>query len=308
MATQILTEACGLKDYSPCNPNDNLYYSHDVSARAITGMSNSLAPLDSALTDGPINQLLAMGGPVMMVLLVMAVLGLITFIYLILVGAVYAPRLSKKLKNVITLWQHSPADVNPQAIRQQTSRWAKLNPLHGLITNTIEARQNQQDDGQIRETVARDAQQALEPFEAPLKIIEVIAALAPLLGLLGTVLGMMEAFSAMAATEGRANASQLSGGIYEALTTTAAGLVVAIPFAALAAWIEFRLRRIHKLVNSSLVTVLTASAQAFAVATEAASEATTKAVEPAPSQPRPKAQDEPESASHSRQRFAHATG
>ncbi|MGO1502846.1 MAG: MotA/TolQ/ExbB proton channel family protein, partial [Marinobacter sp.] len=269
---------------------------------------SGLAPLDSALTDGPINQLLAMGGPVMMVLLVMAVLGLITFIYLILVGAVYAPRLSKKLKNVITLWQHSPADVNPQAIRQQTSRWAKLNPLHGLITNTIEARQNQQDDGQIRETVARDAQQALEPFEAPLKIIEVIAALAPLLGLLGTVLGMMEAFSAMAATEGRANASQLSGGIYEALTTTAAGLLVAIPFAALAAWIEFRLRRIHKLVNSSLVTVLTASAQAFAVATEAASEATTKAVEPAPSQPRPKAQDEPESASHSRQRFAHATG
>jgi len=58
-----------------------------------------------------------------------------------------------------------------------------------------------------------------------LKIIEVIAALAPLLGLLGTVLGMMEAFSAMAATEGRANATQLSGGIYEALTTTAAGLV-----------------------------------------------------------------------------------
>ena len=81
----------------------------------------------------------------------------------------------------------------------------------------------------VRETAVRDAQGALEPFEAPLKIIEVIAALAPLLGLLGTVMGMMEAFSAMAATEGRANAAQLSGGIYEALATTAAGLVVAIP-------------------------------------------------------------------------------
>ncbi|OZB13917.1 MAG: flagellar motor protein MotA, partial [Marinobacter sp. 34-60-7] len=107
----------------------------------------------------------------------------------------------------------------------------------------------------IRETAARDAQGALEPFEGPLKLIEVIAALAPLLGLLGTVMGMMEAFSAMAATEGRANASQLSGGIYEALTTTAAGLVVAIPFAALAAWIEFRLRRIHRTMNSALVSV-----------------------------------------------------
>ena len=60
----------------------------------------------------------------------------------------------------------------------------------------------------------------------------------------------------MAATEGRANASQLSGGIYEALTTTAAGLVIAIPFAALAAWIEFRLRRIQKTINSALVTIL----------------------------------------------------
>src|SRR5690606_20138525 len=103
----------------------------------------------------------------------------------------------------------------------------------------------------LQQRLARDAQHALEPFEAPLKILEVIAALAPLLGLLGTVLGMMDAFSAMAASEGRANASQLSGGIHEALTTTAAGLVVAIPFAALAAWTEFRLRRISKTINST---------------------------------------------------------
>jgi biopolymer transport protein ExbB len=106
--------------------------------------------------------------------------------------------------------------------------------------------------------VSRKAQQVLTPFEAPLKIIEVIAALAPLLGLLGTVLGMMEAFGTMAAAEGQASASQLSGGIYQALTTTAAGLIVAIPFAALAAWIEFRLRRLQGTMNSVL-------ADAFAV-------------------------------------------
>lgn len=58
-------------------------------------MSDFLAPLSSTLADGPLHQLLAMGGPVMIVLLVMAVLGLVTFIYLILVGALYAPRLSK---------------------------------------------------------------------------------------------------------------------------------------------------------------------------------------------------------------------
>ncbi|HDZ39052.1 MAG TPA: MotA/TolQ/ExbB proton channel family protein [Marinobacter sp.] len=226
-------------------------------------MNNLLGPLSSTAADGPLNQLLAMGGPVMLVLLGMAVLGLVTFIYLILLGALYAPRLSKKLKTTITLWQQDPARVNPQAIREQTSRWAKLNPLQNLITNTIEALQKNKDGQQVRETSARDAQQSLEPFEAPLKIIEVIAALAPLLGLLGTVLGMMDAFSAMAATEGRANASQLSGGIYEALTTTAAGLIVAIPFSALAAWIEFRLKRIHKVINGSLVSVLSVTPKVF---------------------------------------------
>lgn len=272
-------------------------------------MNNSLTTFGSALTDGPVNQLLAMGGPVMMVLLAMAVLGLVTFIYLLLVGTLYAPRLSRKLKSLITLWQQNPSGVHPQAIRLQANRWATLNPLLNLVINTIEAQQNNQDARQVRETSARDAQQALEPFEAPLKIIEVIAALAPLLGLLGTVLGMMEAFSAMAATEGRANASQLSGGIYEALTTTAAGLVVAIPFAALAAWIEFRLRRIHKIINSTLVSVLSVTPEAFTGQQEhvsvPASEAPTQA---AVHQSRAEPEAEQESGTRDRQRFAHATG
>lgn len=273
-------------------------------------MSNFLAPFSSALADGPINELFAMGGPVMVVLLVMAVLGLITFIYLILLGALYAPKLSAKLKKIVTLWQQNPASVDPQAIRQQTSRWAKLNPLHNLVTHTIESLQSNRDERQVRETAARDAQQGLEPFEAPLKIIEVIAALAPLLGLLGTVLGMMEAFSAMAATEGRANASQLSGGIYEALTTTAAGLVVAIPFAALAAWIEFRLRRIHKVVNSTLVSVLTVSPEAFSGQTQPTSESVTEApTQPVANRSRPEKKDEQaRETHHSSQSFAHAAG
>lgn len=217
---------------------------------------------DPLLTDatgisaGPVSQLMEMGGPVMMVLLAIAVAGIITFVYLMLFGAFFAPRFTAKLKKGITVWQQKPDSDTPGQLQRNAGRYSRLNPLHHLIVDTMNARLKGTDPQQIRETVARDAHHALEPFEAPLKIIEVIAALAPLLGLLGTVMGMMEAFSAMAATEGRANASQLSGGIYEALTTTAAGLVLAIPFAALAAWIEFRLRRIQKTINSALVTVL----------------------------------------------------
>ena len=219
-------------------------------------MADLQLPLDSPVANGLLGQLLDMGGPVMMVLLVIAVIGLATFVYLMLLGTLYAPRLPAKLKKIITIWQQNPTDVSPESVRREAGRWGRLNPLLHVITDSMTAKLNREDDRHIREVAARDAQQSLEPFEAPLKIIEVIAALAPLLGLLGTVLGMMEAFSAMAATEGRANATQLSGGIYEALTTTAAGLVVAIPFAALAAWIEFRLRRIHKTITRALVSVL----------------------------------------------------
>ncbi len=53
--------------------------------------------------------------------------------------------------------------------------------------------------------------------------------IAPLLGLLGTVLGMIQSFRSLEMAEGAANASILAGGIWQALLTTAAGLVVAIP-------------------------------------------------------------------------------
>ncbi|HUU68478.1 MAG TPA: MotA/TolQ/ExbB proton channel family protein [Planctomycetota bacterium] len=62
-----------------------------------------------------------------------------------------------------------------------------------------------------------------------LDYLSFIAAAAPMLGLLGTVTGMIHAFREIAKTEGTAKPSQLAGGISEALITTAEGLVVAIP-------------------------------------------------------------------------------
>lgn len=61
--------------------------------------------------------------------------------------------------------------------------------------------------------------------------LELIAMISPLLGLLGTVLGMIQSFQELEMAEGAANASVLAGGIWQALLTTAAGLLVAIPAA-----------------------------------------------------------------------------
>ena len=65
-------------------------------------MADLQLPLDSPVANGLLGQLLDMGGPVMMVLLVIAVIGLATFVYLMLLGTLYAPRLPAKLKKIIT--------------------------------------------------------------------------------------------------------------------------------------------------------------------------------------------------------------
>ena len=56
-----------------------------------------------------------------------------------------------------------------------------------------------------------------------------LARLAPLMGLLGTVLGMISAFSEIASAQAGVNMNQLAGGIWQALITTAAGLFIASP-------------------------------------------------------------------------------
>ncbi len=61
------------------------------------------------------------------------------------------------------------------------------------------------------------------------RTLELIGLIAPLLGLLGTILGMIEAFQVLEASGAQADPAALAGGIWEALSTTALGLAVAIP-------------------------------------------------------------------------------
>lgn len=62
-----------------------------------------------------------------------------------------------------------------------------------------------------------------------IEYLSVLANLAPMLGLLGTVVGMVLCFQQVASTQGNAGAAQLAEGIYQALVTTVAGLIIAIP-------------------------------------------------------------------------------
>jgi biopolymer transport protein ExbB len=80
----------------------------------------------------------------------------------------------------------------------------------------------------MKESIQEAAAHVVHDLERYLNTLGTIAAIAPLLGLLGTVVGMIKVFAEIM-TQGTGNASALAGGISEALITTAAGLSVAIP-------------------------------------------------------------------------------
>ena len=80
----------------------------------------------------------------------------------------------------------------------------------------------------MREGIREAASHVIHQLERYLNTLGTVAAVTPLMGLLGTVLGMISVFTEIT-THGTGNAGALAGGISEALITTAAGLAVAIP-------------------------------------------------------------------------------
>ena len=85
-----------------------------------------------------------------------------------------------------------------------------------------------------------------------IRVLELIAMVSPLLGLLGTVLGMIQSFQELELAEGAANASVLAGGIWQALLTTAAGLLVAIPAAVAAGLLSSRTESAAQMIESAV--------------------------------------------------------
>lgn len=106
-------------------------------------------------------------------------------------------------------------------------------------------------ENRAREETARVAKREIAQAGTGLRALELIATIAPLLGLLGTVLGMIAAFQALQQAGNRADPALLAGGIWEALLTTAAGMAVAIPASAALTWFEAVIDRIRRDVEDS---------------------------------------------------------
>ena len=138
------------------------------------------------------------------------------------------------------LWTLQPKRVLPVNIAKQVRDWIsndQLDPQHlqrlhqssplgqMLAAGLVNRHQPREVVKESIEDAGRHAVHELERFLSPLGTI---AAISPLMGLLGTVIGMIKVFAAITAN-GVGNPGVLAGGISEALITTAAGLCVAIP-------------------------------------------------------------------------------
>jgi biopolymer transport protein ExbB len=107
-----------------------------------------------------------------------------------------------------------------------TEALAKGPPLGRLLRVALQHRHRPR--AVLRERIEDTGREVVHDLERYLPMLGTIAGVAPLLGLLGTVTGIITAFDALSASGG-GDARMLSGGIAEALVSTAAGLIVAIP-------------------------------------------------------------------------------
>lgn len=173
---------------------------------------------------GEVSQWLAIGGPVVAILLAMSVLALtITIVKLLQFRAV---RLGQRRLAQQALALHRRGRKREALMLANRSP----NPVARLVVAAIHGQlQTRLPEARVREELHRLAAGYLESLRAYLRPLEVIASLAPLLGLLGTVLGMIKAFQQLQLGGNNVDPAMLSGGIWEALLTTAVGLAVAIP-------------------------------------------------------------------------------
>ncbi|TCK02677.1 MotA/TolQ/ExbB proton channel family protein [Marinobacterium mangrovicola] len=193
---------------------------------------------------------LVVGGPVVWILCAFSVVALAIVLMKLWQFAVMRPEGTKDIDQSLELWAVGDRKGAMRALKQQR-------PVAGLVGLAMKGVEAGQELSLLREELSRVATQRLGQMRAFLRPLEVIATLSPLLGLLGTVLGMIVAFKQMEAAGSQVDPSVLSGGIWQALLTTAVGLAVAIPVMTIHNWLDRKVERVAVLMNDSVTRVFT---------------------------------------------------
>ena len=197
----------------------------------------SIVGEEGVLARAPIGQavdFILLGGPAIWAIAALSVVALALVLWkvwrLALLGAWAGGR---RARRAVALWAQGLEDSAVQELQGRRTCRAVL------ILAAMEARRDLSlDDDGARAETQRVARNLIAQARSGLRPLELIATIAPLLGLLGTVLGMIAAFQALQEAGSQADPATLAGGIWEALLTTAAGMAVAIPASMALTWFE----------------------------------------------------------------------
>ncbi|MBB4267047.1 MotA/TolQ/ExbB proton channel family protein [Roseospira visakhapatnamensis] len=234
-------------------PDPRVETGHEAGADTLAG-----TPLDGMLPEGPARDtvtqaldLLTVGGPVVLVLAGMSVVALA--IVLLKLWQFRAARLgqTRVARDALVLYTAGRAQ------EAMTVAGRCRNPVAQALARAMRGQSRGLPEHKVREEVVRVGADALHSLRSWFRALEVIASLAPLLGLFGTVLGMIEAFRQLEAAGNQVNPAILSGGIWEALLTTAVGLAVAMPVIVVLNWLERRVDRVAHEMESVVTRVFT---------------------------------------------------
>ncbi|MCW8908614.1 MAG: MotA/TolQ/ExbB proton channel family protein [Sedimenticola sp.] len=190
-------------------------------------------------------ELLTRGGPVVWILACYSAIGLA----IVLERSALFLRLGRlpgMVRDSLRRMLDEPELVEP--VRQLRS------PEAEIITAVIAADKAGVED--LRSVGNRVRSQQLQRMEFGLRTLGILGNTAPLLGLLGTITGMIKAFMVIEQAGGKVDAQALAGGIWEAMITTGVGLAVAIPLLILLHFLEGAVERRNQSMESTIALLL----------------------------------------------------
>lgn len=197
-------------------------------------------------------EFLSLGGPVVTILLAVSVVSLaliIMKVWQFLIARVGRHRTIEKALAHWTAGGHRIALNDLSSRRNGAARlvWQTMATVMNASPHDFEA---------ISERLRVDASAYLTRLKSGFRALDAIAQISPLIGLFGTVLGMIQAFRKLQEAGNSVDPSILAGGIWVALLTTAVGLAVAMPTSLLLTWFESRVARESELLERAMTVVL----------------------------------------------------
>ena len=202
----------------------------------------------------PLLDLLSRGGPVVAILLFMSIVAVTIAIAKMIQFSALGIARTDHVERSMNAWQGGHIRQAIELLNESS-----VHPVARVLDVGMRGLAAGQSSSLVREEVTRVGRDELERLRSWLRPLEIIATLSPLLGLLGTVIGMIAAFRSLEAAGSQVDPAILSGGIWQALLTTAVGLIVAIPALLLHNWLERRVERCAHHVEDYATRVFTAA-------------------------------------------------